>query len=96
MRISQKKWPTYRHKPLHCPACNEMVDAADCVDEGPEAPKPGDYSVCAYCGAFLRFDIAAGRRLSLRELADEEFAELPLDVIQILNKLRRNLPQVFE
>lgn len=39
-----------------CPECNEKLDAATETIRKGRKPGPGDFSVCAYCAAVLRFD----------------------------------------
>jgi len=55
-----------------CPGCNEQLDCAAPVSSE-RAVKPGDYSVCIYCGCFLRF----GSEMRVRLLTILEVAELP-------------------
>ena len=37
-----------------CPSCGKLLDATSGADHD-EEPEPGDYSVCIYCAATLRF-----------------------------------------
>jgi hypothetical protein len=37
-----------------CPSCGRLLDAATSFDHV-NAPKPGDFTVCVYCGVLLRF-----------------------------------------
>jgi hypothetical protein len=39
---------------LDCPCCSRVLDAFTTVGHKHQ-PKAGDFSVCAYCGAILRF-----------------------------------------
>lgn len=41
---------------LSCPLCAHKIDGATSFPERTKTPKPGDYSVCAYCAGVLRFD----------------------------------------
>lgn len=46
---------TTRTPESRCPHCNHSVDAATSVEEA-RKPKPGDITVCAYCGWICVFD----------------------------------------
>jgi hypothetical protein len=43
-----------------CPKCGKQIDGATGLSDEkysePPQPKPGDLSVCMYCGALLRYD----------------------------------------
>jgi len=43
-----------RVPPAACPHCGKIMDGATNYT-GPTAPKGGDFSVCIYCAAVLRF-----------------------------------------
>jgi hypothetical protein len=58
--------------PSFCPVCHRSLDAAFAVPKESVQPKDGDYSVCAYCGAMLRFS----GDLSLRIAADSELEDV--------------------
>lgn len=62
----------------HCPDCNALLDRAS----GMAAPKPGDLSVCAYCGAMLVFD----QSLVQRALSEADFAALPEDNQRVMRE----------
>ena len=53
-----------------CPRCGKLIDGSTCVDdeELPEVPqpKPGDVSICTYCGAMCLFDEQLRSRLMTR------------------------------
>jgi hypothetical protein len=53
-----------------CPVCGATLDGAAQVD-GAGTPEPGDVTVCAYCGAPLRFTDAG-----LELLTDAEAARI--------------------
>lgn len=38
-----------------CPSCGKLLDAATGVGND-SGPSPGDFSLCFYCGVFLRFN----------------------------------------
>lgn len=38
-----------------CPVCNALLNMATSVT-GNVAPEPGDFSVCVFCAAILRFE----------------------------------------
>jgi len=54
-----------------CPSCGSVLDAAS----GPNGavPRPGDFSICAYCGVTLRFEDPLPQT---RLATDEDLAEL--------------------
>lgn len=57
-------------KGLTCPACDGPADGA--AAEGTEPPEEGDFSVCVYCSAVLRFTAAGGLRVAeAREIRDD-------------------------
>ena len=60
--------------PIHaCPACRHAINRAGTVRPGDtHAPRPGDYTVCAYCLAVLRFTTAG-----LECVSDAERHALP-------------------
>ena len=52
-----------------CPACASRIDGAS---GGQAAPEPGDFSVCIFCSAVLRFGEAGVMRVaSADEIAQE-------------------------
>lgn len=63
-----------------CPDCFERVDAAS--SESGRMPSPGDFSVCAMCGAILRYS----EDLQVRRINDGELDELQPDQREILLK----------
>ena len=46
---------TTRMKPQFCPACFAILSATSAFDAD-VSPEPGDFTVCAYCAAVLKFD----------------------------------------
>jgi hypothetical protein len=72
----------YRVPERECPCCGERLDGAYDVTGGGHAPNPGDWTLCAYCGATLRFPAADDAPLEVipdavvasYEHQDEEFA----------------------
>lgn len=57
-----------------CPCCGVKLNGASNADEHTEPPRPGDISMCLYCGALLEF----GPKLERIKLSDEVFNKLPL------------------
>lgn len=41
--------------PSQCPACKKVIDAATIASGKTEVPRPGDFTICIYCGEVLRF-----------------------------------------
>ena len=66
-----------------CPQCGKPVEGGTSVNHEPgeRVPGPGDWSVCAYCGALNRYAPAAERLvgLTLRPATAEDVAELERD-----------------
>ena len=63
----------------HCPNCDKVLDAVSGVLPGNKArdprPRPGDFSVCAYCQYLMIF----GDDLKLRAPSFAELSELAHD-----------------
>lgn len=57
--------------PSPCPGCGKMNDMASSFHR--HRPKPGDFSVCFYCGAGLRFD----SNMMLRRATPLDIGALP-------------------
>ena len=55
-----------------CPVCLTKLDAATGLDHD-HRPAPGYASVCAYCGALLKFN----HDLLLEPMPDDEFRRMP-------------------
>lgn len=75
---------------IDCPKCGIHLDGATESNGQETNPKPGDISVCVYCGTFLIFD-EEDRQLSLRRLTDEEFIKLPDEVQRELQRVKNLL-----
>ena len=63
-----------------CPACGATFDTVSAPGE--VRPSPGDYTVCAECGALARFDAA----LQVVPLGADE--HVPADVAQVGREIR--------
>lgn len=71
---------------LHCPVCNEIVDAHSNAEGGDQGPaQDGDVAVCIFCTAFLMFTDDAARVV---ELPPDEWAELDTYVQEVLLQAR--------
>lgn len=57
-----------------CPACLTKLSAATGL-RPTGGPRPGDVSVCVYCGIYLEFN----SDLTVSTMTDEQFAALPQD-----------------
>ncbi len=57
-----------------CSSCGELLDAANNRDG--HNPKPGDLTLCVYCGAMSSFT----ETLHIRAMTPEEFRELPAEL----------------
>lgn len=58
-----------RFKASACTNCKRMLDAAS---KNPRKPRPGDMTICLYCGHLMTF----GKRLVLREPTDDELIDV--------------------
>jgi hypothetical protein len=58
----------------NCPWCSEEISAVIEIRED-TVPKPGDATLCLYCGEWCVFDID----LTLRKPTDDEFVMLAFD-----------------
>jgi hypothetical protein len=62
-------------QPARCPGCRALLDGYTGVSLAPErrpAPKPGDATICAYCGLYAIF----GDDLQLREATASEILDI--------------------
>lgn len=77
----------------YCPVCNGgPLDGATAVDfeRGKRAtPKAGDFTVCAYCGAMLRFIHGPGEILNLRLALGDELAELDSETRELFEVMAK-------
>ena len=64
-----------------CPACGHPLTRATGIDGGEQAPDPGDYSVCLYCGQLLRFDEDLAVRPATLDEAGDELDEWALGML---------------
>ena len=54
----------------HCPACRRVLDQASAPDGQPSAPRPGDLTLCGYCGVTLVFTRSLRHRLATQKELD--------------------------
>lgn len=54
------------------PCCGRIGNGYIAVDGTADAPKPGDYSICLYCGTVLGYSLDAEGKLSLARLNEIE------------------------
>jgi hypothetical protein len=73
-----------------CPVCRAQLDAAS-DPEGDATPKPGDYSVCAYCVAVLRFVVDPSDALSLAcvSVGDDQIPPEMRDTVDMIRRAVR-------
>lgn len=66
-----------------CPICHELIDKTRCV-YGLERLKlqEGDYCVCLYCGAVIKFE----KGNKMRRLGDLEITQLPKPIFITLRQ----------
>lgn len=76
-------------KTYECPACLEQMDGATCISQdGPVYPKPGDFTVCIYCGAICRYTEA-----DLEVATEEETKQLNPVTSGILEEAQKIIRQ---
>lgn len=59
-----------------CTGCDKVLDGATNTGQAAAPPKPGDFSVCAYCAAILRFEAGALREATASDLDELEPEQL--------------------
>lgn len=59
-----------------CPKCGAFLEMATSIDDSKERPKPGDLSVCIYCGEVLEF----GPDMVVSSISEEKWWKLGVDV----------------
>jgi hypothetical protein len=55
-----------------CPKCGASLDAVSPVGDKEATPSEGDFSICGYCGTFLRF----GEDLQIKTADNTDLNEL--------------------
>ena len=55
-----------------CPACGKLLDAASSIMDSERGPRNGDYTVCLYCAAILRYT----KSMNLAPVTSDEILEL--------------------
>lgn len=75
------------HNPPECPRCLAVLSGATHVEQKGAIPKPGDFSMCFYCLAFL----TVTHDYNLREVDD---AEIPVDLLRKLQGIKRTAIQM--
>lgn len=67
-----KRFPnSHRIKGSKCPNCGAFLDGAEHTN-GYGKPKEGDFSICAYCYQFLRYNLDLSlRKATKKEVIDE-------------------------
>jgi len=77
-------------KEIKCPNCNEDLEQATCL--GKDIPKPGDISICAYCGQLLMFT----ENLNQRKVEDSEFRTFDEEAQQQIAHVQMGIKQMIE
>lgn len=68
-----------------CLQCGKVMDAASHPEDDTKTPRPGDVTICLYCGFLMAFTDDLG----FRELTEEELGEIPLDQISRIQRARK-------
>ena len=70
----------------NCPVCDAVLDSVtDITNKNERGPRPGDYSICFYCGTILQFDDKLVLRLVVVSM-------IPEPERSIMLKLQKDLP----
>lgn len=48
--------PELPNKFVFCPNCGKQLDGTTFIKRGDVMPRPGDLSICFYCGTILEFE----------------------------------------
>jgi hypothetical protein len=65
------------------PCCGKEIDAVTGIGEGKrDTPNPGDFTICLYCGAWLRFTT----ELQVRRFEAEDILDLEAEHISMMRK----------
>lgn len=72
-----------------CPRCKKVLDATTEPGHG-QSPSPGDFSICLYCGAPLRFT----ETLGLREVKVGELLQLSAEELEIIKRMQEVVAEV--
>ena len=74
-------------KETTCPVCHHRINGARAIEPGKSIiPRKGDLTMCIYCTTFLSYIDG----YQLREMTDEEVADLPHESKMLLLKARRH------
>lgn len=78
----------------NCPSCGKPLDAATFImgDENVKTPEDDDLTVCIYCRSFLKFYDG----LKLRLMTQQEIAELPDKIRNMLIRTRQIISEVIK
>ena len=84
-RLIDRASKAHHHVPEgRCPACNDTFTCHGGVNTE-EAPEAGDVSICAYCGAILRFGVDLTVDLCPVSELEEMKAEQPDNYETLIN-----------
>lgn len=64
-----------------CPKCGELLNAATSM--GDHVPSPGDFSICFYCTAWLKY----GPDMALESITKLDLQSMDKDLVTELYKL---------
>jgi len=81
---------------LKCPNCARLVDGGTGINDtqAPRQPKPGDFSICMYCGSLNCFTAGPGlRKVDRRERRmlerDPRLTDLVSIAVTVAARIRR-------
>ena len=80
--MKDTRYPDYQTPDATCPGCGKHVDGALASTVRSPAPKPGDLTVCGYCGVAGVFT----DDLQIRALTQDEFVDLPAQTKQDISR----------
>jgi len=71
---------------MNCPNCKNKLEAHECIVE-PRQPKPGDFTICAYCGTMFIFDYSLQFIVCTKQMELTIRLKYP-EVMQIMDRIR--------
>ena len=73
-----------------CTQCGAQLDCATPTSGSEAPPKPGDLSVCLYCGVVLCF----GDAMEMRAISLAEYQALPIGVRRELDRVQEAVARI--
>lgn len=77
-----------KYKQPNCPVCNSQLDAVTGITKDVK-PKPGDITLCLYCGEVMEFTKTGFKSVDIEKLTPETQCD-----IKKVQRLRKKFKQV--